>query len=229
MAYSLLGDFMLKYKFGVLCLFLMCICGIGYVGAVNQDMPLLGKVIYLDSGHGGADPGALYKNIQEKDINLEISQKLEEELSSLGAIVYQTRYGDYDLSVPYAYNRKRSDLSRRGNIINDSKCDLYLSIHLNAETSSNLQGAQVFYDDINPENEKIAKIMQELFKKKLYSRRKYKKVNDLYLSKRVERPGVLLEVGFLSNPNERYLLKTKTYQTKLSHVITEGVLLYFKA
>lgn len=219
---------MMKYKIYCLLVLIIMIISVGYVGAtVKNDMPLLGKVIYLDAGHGGADPGALYKNIQEKDINLEISKKLEEKLSSLGAIVYQTRYGDYDLSVPHTINRKRSDLSRRGNIINNSLCDLYLSIHLNAETSSSWRGAQVFYDDINADNEKIAKIMQELFKKKLYSNRKYKKVNDLYLSKWVERPGVLLEVGFLSNPNDRYLLKSKNYQEKLVNIISEGVLQYF--
>ncbi len=218
---------MWKQKILMLVIFLVGIMGIGYVGAFQNDMPLLGKVIYLDAGHGGADPGALYKSIKEKDINLAISKKLEEELSALGAIVYQTRYGDYDLSVPYASNRKRSDLSRRGNIINDSGCDLYLSIHLNADSSLTWQGAQVFYDDINPENETIAKMMQALFKKKLYTQRKEKKVNDLYLSKRTDRPGVLLELGFLSNPNERYLLKTENYQTKLSHIITEGVVTYF--
>lgn len=218
---------MWKQKILMLVIFLVGIMGIGYIGAFQNDMPLLGKVIYLDAGHGGADPGALYKSIKEKDINLAISKKLEEELSALGAIVYQTRYGDYDLSVPYASNRKRSDLSRRGNIINDSGCDLYLSIHLNADSSLTWQGAQVFYDDINPENETIAKMMQALFKKKLYTQRKEKKVNDLYLSKRTDRPGVLLELGFLSNPNERYLLKTENYQTKLSHIITEGVVTYF--
>lgn len=218
---------MLKQKIWMLVIFFVGIMGIGYVGAFQNEMPLLGKVIYLDAGHGGRDPGALYKSIKEKDINLAISKKLEEELSALGAIVYQTRYGDYDLSVPYASNRKRSDLSRRGNIINDSGCDLYLSIHLNAESSATWQGAQVFYDDVNAENETIAKLMQALFKKKLYTKRKEKKVNDLYLSKRTDRPGILLELGFLSNPNERYLLKTETYQTKLSHIITEGVVAYF--
>ena len=218
---------MSKKKILIVALFLFLISGIGYVRANQNDMPLLGKVIYLDAGHGGLDPGAMYKNVMEKDINLAISKRLEEELSSLGAIVYQTRYGDYDLSVTYASNRKRSDLSRRGNIINDSGCDLYLSIHLNAETSSTWRGAQVFYDNINEENEKIAKIMQEEFKKKLYTKRKVKKVGDLYLSRWVERPGVLLELGFLSNPNDRYLLKSKTYQEKLCNVITNGVLTYF--
>lgn len=212
----------------VFLVFLVGLMGVNYVGAFENTTPLLGKVIYLDAGHGGADPGALYKNIEEKDINLEITNILEEELSKLGAIVYQTRYGDYDLSVPYAGDRKRSDLTRRAKIINDSKCDLWLSIHLNAESSSNYQGAQVFYDDVNEDNERLAKFFQEAFKKKLYSRRKYKEIKTILLNRKVERPGVLLEVGFLSNPNERYLLKTKTYQKKLSNIITNGVLQYFE-
>ena len=77
---------------------------------------------------------------------------LEDKLTKLGAIVYLTRYGDYDLAVTNTINRKRSDLSRRSNIINKSNCDLYLSIHLNAETSSTWRGGQIFYDDINSEN-----------------------------------------------------------------------------
>lgn len=219
---------MFKNKAWMFLLLLFCISGVGYAKATTNSMPLLGKVIYLDAGHGGADPGAMYKNTKEKDINLQISKKLEESLSKLGAIVYQTRYGDYDLSVTYASNRKRSDLSRRGNIINDSGCDLYLSIHLNAESSSSWRGAQVFYDDIHKDNEKIAKIMQEQFKTKLYTTRKVKKVSDLYLSKWVEQPGVLLELGFLSNPNDRYLLKSDSYQQKVITVITSGVIQYFE-
>ena len=93
----------------------------------------------------------------KKDINLQISKKLEERLTKLGAIVYLTRYGDYDLSLPDALNRKRSDLSNRSNIINKSKCDLFLSLHLNAEQSEIWSGPQVFYDDNNSQNKKIAK------------------------------------------------------------------------
>lgn len=218
---------MLKYKLCLFLVFLFGICGYGIVTASTTTLPLFGKVIYLDAGHGGSDPGALYKNVYEKDINLKIVQKLEADLTKLGATVYLTRYGDYDVSVPNTINHKRNDLSRRGNMINKSKCDLYLSIHLNAETSSKWHGAEAYYDDIHPDNEMIAKIMQEEFKKSLYSKRKYKKTNDFYLSKRIERPGVLLEVGFLSNSNDRYLLKTDSYQQKISTTITSGVVRYF--
>lgn len=217
---------MFKYRIGVLFLFIVSICAIGFVKAI--DAPLLGRTIYLDPGHGGLDPGAIYKNLKESDINLAISKKLQLELEKLGAIVYLTREGDYDLAVPNTINRKRSDLSRRGNLINKANCDLYLSIHLNAETSSTWRGAQVFYDDINEKNQVLAKVIQEEFRKNLYSRRKIKEITDMYLSKRVKVPGVLLEIGYISNPNDRYLLKQNNYQTKVSKTIINALLKYFE-
>lgn len=173
------------------------------------------------------DPGAIYKDIEEADINLKIAEKTSKLLEQYGAIVYLTRYGDYDLSVPNTINRKRSDLSRRGNIINRSNCDLYLSIHLNAEGSNTWKGAQMFYDNINPNNEKIAEIFQEEFKKQLKTNRKYKQKENLYLSRRVERPGILIEAGFITNPNERYLLTTDDYQYKIANTILEATIRYF--
>jgi phage terminase small subunit len=155
------------------------------------------------------------------------SKKLQIELEKLGAIVYLTREGDYDLAVPNTINRKRSDLSRRGNLINKSECDLYLSIHLNAETSSTWRGGQVFYDDINEKNQLLAKKIQDEFRKSLYSRRKIKEITDMYLSKRVKVPGVLLEIGYISNPNDRYLLKQDSYQSKVSKTIVNALIKYF--
>lgn len=218
---------MSKYKAWVLVLFIMSIMTIGYVKAASSPI-LKNKTIYLDPGHGGADPGTIYKDIHEAPINLILAQKLQKKLENLGATVYLTRTGDYDLSVPYAENRKRSDLSRRGNIINRSNCDLYLSIHLNSGSSPSWKGAQVFYDDINSENEKIAKIMQEEVGKALYSNKKYKLTSEMYLHKRIERPGVLIEVGFLSNPNERYLLQQDDYQEKATDAILAGVVRYLQ-
>lgn len=216
-----------KYRICFIFVFIIALCTFSFVSANNNQLPLFGKVIYLDPGHGGLDPGAMYKNIKEKDINLELSKKLENKLTSLGAIVYLTRYGDYDLSVNNTINRKRSDLSRRGNIINRSNCDIFLSIHLNAESTGVWKGAQVFYSENNSENKKIAEILQSKFKKQLYSTRDYKKTTDLYLQKRIEQPGVLIEVGFLSNANDRYLLKQESYQKKVANVIANGLIEYF--
>lgn len=219
---------MSKYRICVLFLFVVGLCAFSFVEADNNPLPLFGKVIYLDPGHGGTDPGAIYKEIYESDINLQLTEKLEKTLRSYGAIVYLTRYGDYDLAVPNALNRKRSDLSRRGNIINRSLCDMYISIHLNAETSSTWYGAQVFYDDVNSENKVIAEIMQKSLASSLRTKRKITETSEMYLHRRVERPGVLIEVGFLTNPNERYLLRKDTYQQKVANTITNGVLQYFQ-
>lgn len=198
------------------------------IRAINENsLPILGKVIYLDPGHGGVDGGAQYKDIYEKDINLSIALKLEKELSALGAIVYLTRDGDYDLSVPNAVHRKRSDLSRRSNIINNSNCDLFLSIHLNSESSGTWRGSQVFYDDNNQENKNIALLFQQIINKKLSGKREMKQAEDLYLQKRIKRPGILVEVGFLSNANDRYLLKSEEYQQKVATVLKDATILYF--
>lgn len=220
---------MLKYKFSIFFTFLLLLGGVSFVQADTQDLELLGKVIYIDPGHGGLDPGAIYKDIYESDLNLEISQKLVETLEAKGAIVYMTRYGDYDLAVTNAVNRKRSDLSRRANIINRSLCDLYISIHLNADTSTTWRGAQVFYDDINEKNVIIAEIMQTVLKEDLKTSREFKEITNEYLHKRIQRPGVLIEVGFITNANERYLLRQATYQQKVANSITRGVIKYFNS
>ena len=217
-----------KYKYIVFVFFGVILCLIRGVFAKAEGKELLSKVIYIDPGHGGVDCGAYYKNVKESDVNLEISTRLMNALKKEGATVYLTRYGDYDLSTPGAWNRKRSDLSRRANIINKSNCDLYLSIHLNADDSGLFHGAEVYYDTINPENEKIASIFQNEFNKHLSNNRDYKENSTKYLQRRVSRPGVLLEVGFLSNSSERALLTNEVYQNKLVNVIKGGIYKYFE-
>jgi N-acetylmuramoyl-L-alanine amidase len=206
---------------------IVILCFFNFVVAKDRNLPLLSKVIYLDAGHGGLDSGAYYKNIREADLNLAITKKIMKVLKDEGAIVYLTRYGDYDLAVGNAWNRKRSDLSRRANVINKSDCDLYLSIHLNADDNGVFHGAEAYYDTINPDNKKIAKIFQNEFNKHLNSDRQYKENSTKYLQRRVSRPGVLLEVGFLSNPSERALLMSDTYQYKIADTIKNGVNKYF--
>lgn len=214
---------MFKYKLFVLILIITGIFCFKTIYADNNELSLIGKVIYIDPGHGGVDPGALYKNVYEADINLDISKKVSDILTSRGGVVYLTRDGNYDLSLPGVSARKRSDLSRRANIINDSMCDIYVSIHLNAESTGIWSGAQVFYDDINPQNKLIAEIMQQRLSKDLKTDRKYKEIKDMYLHKRVKRPGVLVEVGFISNASERYLLMKDSYRQKAALSIANGI------
>lgn len=200
----------------------------GYIDIKANKLPLMGKIIYLDPGHGGKDPGSIYKNIYEKDINLQICLKLKDVLEKNGATVYMTRYDDYDLSSPNAARRKQSDLNNRVRLINDSRSDMYISIHLNAINSKKWHGAQVFYDDVNTENKKIATIMQDELKKFLNTDREISEISNMLLNRKVVIPGVLIEIGFLSNDNERYLLKQDNYQNKVAKVISNGIIKYFK-
>lgn len=218
---------MIKYKLYVFFSFLVLICLVSYGQAKTVKDPLYQKTIFLDAGHGGPDSGALYRNIYEKDINLSIVKKLEKKLKEKGAQVFLTRDGDYDLSVPYTVNRKRSDLSRRSNMINRSNCDLYISIHLNADTSTTYHGAQVFYDSKIKQNKKIAETIQADLKRYLYTTRDAKQKNDMYLFHRLDKPGVLVEIGYITNPNDRYLLMQKEYQEKVANILTNSIIRYF--
>lgn len=215
---------MIKQKIYTFLILLFSIFIINKTNASNLE--LMGKIIYLDPGHGGLDNGAVYKNVKEAPINLEICKKLDKILTSKGAIVYMTRYDNNDLSIPFASNHKKSDLNQRIKLINESNADIYISIHLNAEEKESWHGAQVFYNNINPKNKDLALIFQKEFEK-LNSKRKIKEINDLYLYKNVKVPGVLLEVGFISNPEERNLLQTDEYQEKLANTIVKGIVKYF--
>ena len=210
-------------------LLIIFICTFSLVGAdiKKSDLELLGKVIYVDPGHGGPDPGTLYKDIYEKDINLEICKKLQTILEEEGAIVYLTRYGDYDLSKIYTGSRKKSDLNNRAKIINDSKADIYISIHLNSISSSTWSGAQVFYDDINKNNYDLAMLMQDQLKKDLKTTREVKEISTMLMNRKITIPGILIEAGFLSNPNDRYLLQKSDYQYKIVESIKKGIIRYF--
>ncbi len=192
---------------------------------VEAVLPLTGRTIIIDPGHGAEDAGTSYGNIYEKDINLQVSLYLEEELSKLGATIILTRDGDYDLSTPNANYRKKSDFDNRIKLINESKADMYLSIHMNYLNDYSYSGPQVFY---LKENEKIAKTLQDSLNKFSKGAREIKNIpSDTYMYKKLTIPGVLIECGFLSNSKERNLLTTKDYQRGLAKSISLGIMEYF--
>lgn len=179
-----------------------------------------------DTCHGGVDPGATYKDIEEAQINLEISKILKQELEKYGAKVLMTREDNYDLSQKSAKNKKRSDLQKRASLINESMCDLFLSIHLNSDKSSTWYGSQIFYTQKNKDNKVIAKLIQDNLKENTNTKRTEKQIKNTYLFERITRPGVLIEVGFISNENERNQLINKEYQQKIATLITESSIKY---
>lgn len=215
-----------KYALLVFLFFIFSIFIFSKVEAINNDLPLLGRVIFVDPGHGGRDPGTMYGKILEKEIVLEISKELRNQLMSKGAIVYMTRETDTDLSSQWDKKKKRGDLYRRILMYKKYNAELYLSIHLNYYSLSSESGAEVLYNSINPENKKFGTILMDNFKTALGSKRVLKKT-DLYMYKNTTVPGVLIECGFLSNPNERYLLQRKSYQKKLSKIIVDSVITYY--
>ena len=113
-------------------------------------------------------------------------------------------------------------------MINESECNMYISIHLNSDPSPTWYGTQIFYTTKNEENKKIAEIMQKNIKNNLNTDRKIKQLKNMYLFDRIKKPGILVEAGFISNANDRYLLKQEEYQQKLAQTITESIVEYYK-
>lgn len=101
---------------------------------------------------------------------------------------------------------------------------MFISIHLNSDPSPTWNGIQIFYTNNNKQNKTIA----ETLKEKLKIKRKIKELQDMYLFDKISRPGILIEAGFISNPNDRYKLNQSTYQQQLSNNITNGIIEYFK-
>ncbi|MGG3571044.1 N-acetylmuramoyl-L-alanine amidase CwlD [Bacillus gobiensis] len=194
------------------------------------NLPLSGKIIYLDPGHGGPDGGASGSDLQEKDIALNVSLKIKDYLQEQGALVLMTREDDRDLApaeMKGYSKRKAEDLRSRVKMINESEADMYLSIHLNAIPSAKWSGAQSFYYGKYEENEKLAKFVQDELRRNLENTdRKAKRIHGIYLMQNVTKPGSLVEIGFLSNPGEAKQLSQPNYQDQIAASIYEGILRY---
>lgn len=216
-----------KYKLLIIICFFILTLFLPKVTASVGNLSLLGKVIVLDAGHGGTDSGAQSTTIIEKDLNLILVKKLEKELISRGATIYLTREGDEDLSTS-TVNRKRNDLYNRAKYINSLSPDMYISIHLNATTSSSWKGLQVFYTSKNGENQKIASTITTYLKENIKNVREIKKDDTYYMYKFIKSPGILIEAGFISNPNENYLLRQEDYQDKLIILIADSIEIYYQ-
>ena len=210
----------------LLLLLITCVLFTGSVVYMKDLNPkLIGKRIIIDVGHGGKDSGTVYDDIKEKDLNLSIALKLKEELIMNGVDVIMTRDGDYDLALPNANRRKKSDFDNRIEMINDSGANMYLSIHINYLGNAKYYGAQVFYTKGNND---IADYIQEEFINDLKSPMNSRILsNDIYMYKKLNIPGVLIECGFLSNSKERKLLVDDSYQYKLVRSIVKGLINYY--
>lgn len=188
-------------------------------------MPLSGVTLVLDAGHGGKDQGAQVEDVKEQEINLQITKKLKTKLENAGANVTLTRDGAYDLASEGASNRKKEDMKNRVAIINQEPSDLFISIHLNSYPNTSIQGAHAFYKKGDEASKQFADIIQKRFNV-LTKLEKDSKTGDYYILNNTDRPGVLVECGFVSNAEERARLVSEEYQDQLADVLYNSVLEY---
>ena len=180
-------------------------------------------IILIDPGHGGEDGGATsISGKLESAYNLEISLGLRDLLHLLGFKTKMIRTQDesvYTQGQTIA-EKKVSDLKNRVNMVNNEENPILISIHQNTFSDSRYHGAQVFYGP-KGESKTLAEALQRAFCQTVNpgSNRAIKKADGIYLMQHIDCTGVLIECGFLSNPQEDALLQTKTYQQKLNCVI----------
>ena len=210
----------LKIKLVICMLCIIFSFGIGVVVSSNSI-----EYIVIDPGHGGMDPGCNVGDIKESDVVLDISYKIKEVLEAFGYNVVLTRL-DKDSLCKGKFNKKE-DLEERINIINSYNTKIVLSIHLNEFGLSEYRGGQVFYNDNNELNKKLAESIQSSFNIYLKNTdRLVMKKEHNYLLRRLTVPSCIIECGFISNKEELELLLDDEYQYRLAMAILYGVNVY---
>ena len=192
-------------------------------------------VIILDAGHGGEDGGAVASdNTVEKDINLDITLKLQKILNLYGYTVIMTRSEDImtcDDNLPTQRERKVSDIRNRFKIIQENPQAIFVSIHQNKFFDTTQKGVQVFYSPNNAQSKTLADSIQNSFVNTLQPKNKRlskKSGTSIFLLYHSEIPSVLVECGFLSNPTDLVNLKNENYRTKTALIIADGIIKFLK-
>ena len=191
----------------------------------NSSTPI---TIIIDAGHGGPDPGKVSESgTLEKDINLKIAIYLKELLESQNINIVMTRAEDKDLATETT-KRKLSDIKERVKLMESSNADMVVSIHQNSYPDADVYGAQCFYPTESEAGKNLASIIQNqiITSTKQTKIREIKANDDYYLLKNSPVPIVIVECGFLSNPNEEQLLLTDNYQRQIAWSIHLGILKY---
>ncbi len=194
------------------------------VSTISQKIPLERQhTIILDAGHGGVDGGATScTGVLESGINLEITLKLNDFMHLLGYKTKMIRETDRSVYTKGETigEKKISDLKERVKLVNETKNGILVSIHQNTFSDSRYSGAQVFYTSTEGSSE-LAKSMQSAFCEAVNpgSNRKSKISKGVYLMDHIKCTGVLIECGFLSNPEEEAKLRDPVYQRKICCVI----------
>ena len=188
-----------------------------------------GKLVLVDPGHGESDPGMIGADgLEEKGINLSISL-LKEELENQGYSVVMTRNTDKGRDDASSNKKKVQDMQRRVAMISEKSPVLSVSIHQNSyQQDTAVHGPQVFYYESSEEGRKLATAIQNSLNKKLEvdRPREVKGNASYYLLKRSQGTLVIVECGFLTNPDEAEKLQTEEYQRKVAEAVADGINTY---
>lgn len=197
------------------------------------SLPVSGKTIVIDAGHGKPDEGAeSSRGTTEAETNLKIALKVQNLLEQSGSSVILTRSDKnaiYDIDSKTLRQKKISDIHNRVKIGNESSADIFVSIHLNKIPQQQYDGWQTFYNANSAEGQKLAVSIQNNLNDAIQreNNRVAKSIENIYIVKHVEIPTTIVECGFLSNPEEEKLLLEDEYQNKLAWGIYNGIIDYF--
>lgn len=218
-----------KHQFMLLCLSTVLLLTILYTHNLVNCSDLSGKVIIVDAGHGGIDPGANRPGVLEKEINLAVALQLKDILQQYGTKVILSRQSDVELSTECdnekTKGRYRRDLTARVEMAEESAADLFISIHANAVTNAQRRGAEVFYFTKSESGKALASSIQTELNK-ITQTTSAANTADYFVLRRNKIPAVLIEVGYITNLDERLLLQSPEYQRKLAEAIAKGIYYY---
>lgn len=186
--------------------------------------------IVIDAGHGGRDGGTVgtTTGITESELNLQYAYCLKKLCEEFGIGVILTRKDMNGLYDENASNKKKSEMEKRKDIINNSGADLMISLHMNAFPLSSSEGAQVFYAKGSESGFNLAKSVQEAICQSFENARDYVSVGDYFVLNYSTIPAVLVECGFLSNPSEERNLQDEEYRERFCYCLLMGILSFFK-
>ncbi len=204
---------------------------------IYYGYPLKSVRVLIDPGHGGIDPGSHHNgSITEKEIVLSVALELRRILEQAGAEVIMTRETDEDVShhIPGSEgSRYQRDMKSRVKLINESGAELFVSLHINDIYDPTVRGAIVFYCNSRPENKLLAEAIQKNLNPVVavnprpdqLIHQKTKEGSYLVLNC-AEIPGVIVEMAFMTSPDDRKLLKQDSYRNKLAQAILIGIAEY---
>ncbi|MBO8126476.1 MAG: N-acetylmuramoyl-L-alanine amidase [Firmicutes bacterium] len=189
-----------------------------------------GKIIYIDPGHGGRDPGCVSpQGLTEKELVLDIAIRLKNLFLRSAMDARLTREDDSEVLPPDwdgSGGWKRPELTHRVEQANQGKGKIFLSIHANSFLEPVWSGAQTFYYPGREDSRMLAVSIQNMLVTKLGPNRRKAKPGEFWVLGKVDMPAAMVEVGFLSNPREADLLATGEYRQKVAEAIFEGVVQY---